>query len=41
VENIGKATSHKNRFNEAIAEAEKDSRRSMFAPVQFVFNSRW
>lgn len=41
VENIGKATSHKNRFNEAVAEAEKDSRRSMFAPVQFVFNSRW
>ena len=41
VENIGKATSHKNRFNEVLAEAEKDSQRSMFAPVEFVFNSRW
>ena len=41
VENIGKATSHKNRFNEVVAEAEEDARRSMFAPVQFVFNSRW
>ncbi len=41
VENIGKATSHKNRFNEAIEEAIKDSRRSMFAPVEFVINARW
>lgn len=41
VENIGKATSHKNRFNEVVAEAEEDARRSMFAPVEFVFNSRW
>lgn len=41
VENIGKATSHKNRFNEVVAEAEEDSRRAMFAPVEFVFNSRW
>jgi hypothetical protein len=41
VENIGKATSHKNRFNEAVDEAEKDSRRAMFAPVEFILNSRW
>lgn len=41
VENMGKATSHKNRFNEAVAEAESDSRRSRFAPVEFVFNSGW
>lgn len=41
VENMGKATSHKNRFEEAVNEAIKDSRRSMFAPVEFVFNSRW
>ena len=41
VENIGKATSHKNRFNEVVAEAEEDSRRAMFAPVEFIFNSRW
>lgn len=41
VENIGKATSHKNRFNEAIAEAIKDSQRVRFAPTEFVFNSRW
>ena len=41
VENIGKATSHKNRFNEAVEEAIKDSRRSMFAPVEFVINARW
>ena len=41
VENIGKANSHKNRFEEALADAVEDSRRSLFAPVEFVFNSRW
>lgn len=41
VENIGKANSHKNRFEEVVKEAIEESRRSMFAPVEFVFNSRW
>jgi hypothetical protein len=41
VENIGKANSHKNRFDAVVEEAIDDSRRSMFAPVEFVFNSRW
>ena len=41
VENIGKATSHKNRFAEAVEEAKEESRRKRFAPVEFVCNSRW
>lgn len=40
-EGIAKASAHKRRFEEAVKEAQAASRRSLFAPVEFVFNSRW